>query len=101
MNPDDLFTAQDFEPYIDHVFGVAFEPEGEVQAAFVLREVTSRMGAAGQLREPFTLIFDGPPEVELPQNTYWLEHEKRGRIPIFLVPIAADAERRIYQAVFN
>ena len=48
----------------------------------------------------FSLVFRGPRETPLPQATYRFtghggEHE------IFIVPIAADAAGRLYEAVFN
>lgn len=57
----------------------------------------------GKIRDPFSLFFDGTPEVSCPQGIYRLRHEATGWLnEIFLVPIArnADATYR-YQAVFN
>ena len=48
------------------------------------------LGAArpGATREPFALIFHGPPALRLPQRIYRLEHATLGAMEIFLVPIA-------------
>ncbi len=40
--------------------------------------------------ERFSLFFDGPGDLQLPQRTYELEHEQLGSLDIFLVTIARD-----------
>jgi hypothetical protein len=51
-------------------------------------------------REPFSVIFRGPPEPILPQGTHRIEHDALGAAEIFLVPLAPDAAGARYQAVF-
>lgn len=60
--------------------------------------------------EGFSLIFNGPSEMLLPQKLYAVSHDTLGENQIFLVPIGEKAEgegenRKIvgyrYQAVFN
>jgi hypothetical protein len=48
----------------------------------------------------FTLMFKGPREVALPQAIYRFTGIS-GTHEIFIVPIAADAAGRLYEAVFN
>ena len=45
--------------------------------------------------------FYGPADVYLPQYNYPLEHERMGRIAIFLVPVGRDDRGFRYEAVFN
>src|SRR4051794_12082172 len=52
-------------------------------------------------RQPFTLLFLGPPNVVLPQRIYRLDHDELGAIEIFIVPVARTAEGVTYEAVFN
>jgi hypothetical protein len=52
-------------------------------------------------RQPFSLVFNGPPGPVLPQRVYRLAHERLPVLDIFLVPIAASATGVRYQAVFN
>jgi hypothetical protein len=52
-------------------------------------------------RQPFSLLFAGPPRPQLPQRTYRLAHPKLPALDIFLVPVGADAEATRYQAVFT
>jgi hypothetical protein len=58
-----------------------------------------------KLREhSFALIFRGPREIALQQNTYKLRHPVLGELQIFLVPVGkvkADDAWRDYEAVFN
>lgn len=48
----------------------------------------------------FSLMFRGPRETPLPQATYRLTGTS-GVHDIFIVPVAADATGRVYEAVFN
>ena len=52
-------------------------------------------------REPFTLVFRGPSDIELPQGTYDLRNATLGQVAIFLVPFRQDEDGRFYEAVFN
>ncbi|TPK58186.1 hypothetical protein FJ546_24135 [Mesorhizobium sp. B2-4-19] len=48
----------------------------------------------------FSLMFRGPRETPLPQATYRFTGAS-GVHDIFIVPVAADATGRLYEAVFN
>ena len=51
--------------------------------------------------ERFSVFFDGPGNVRLPQRLYSLEHEQMGEFEIFLVPISGNEKGFCYEAVFN
>lgn len=51
--------------------------------------------------ETFSLIFQGPANRALRQNTYRLQHSKLGEFDLFLVPIARGANTWEYEAVMN
>ena len=51
--------------------------------------------------ERFSVFFDGPADLLLPQQTCQLRHEQMGEFDIFLTPISGDAKRIRYEAVFN
>jgi hypothetical protein len=61
-----------------------------------------RRGRAPTPRAPFSLVFQGPRDVVLPQRIYLLEHDTLGRFELFLVPIGPDADGAgmHYEAVF-
>jgi hypothetical protein len=51
--------------------------------------------------ERFSVFFDGPADLLLPQQTYLLRHEQMGEFDIFMTPISGDAKGIRYEAVFN
>lgn len=52
--------------------------------------------------EKFSLLFQGPPEPPLPQDTYTFQHPRIGTFAMFIVPVgSADGTHRYYEAVFN
>ena len=55
----------------------------------------------GMTREPFMLIFRGPPPLRLPQGIYRMSNAQVGEMEIFLVQIAADETSSTFEAVFN
>jgi len=66
-----------------------------------LIDVQSLGGAPCNGRQPFSLLFAGPPAPALPQRTYRLAHARMAELAIFLVPIGADAAGVRYQAIFS
>ena len=55
----------------------------------------------GSRRTPFSLIFHGPRQPMLPQKIYPLEHDRLGRLEIFLVPLGPQGESMRYEAIFT
>jgi hypothetical protein len=51
--------------------------------------------------ESFSLMFQGPRDVALPQDTYTMEHEHLGQLGLFIVPMGLDDKGRYYQCIFN
>jgi hypothetical protein len=49
----------------------------------------------------FSLVFMGPLDQSLPQQTYLFEHEKLGAFDLFIVPIGKDQKGLRYEAIFN
>jgi len=69
-------------------------------------QVQLKLIEANELRiddrqEVFSIVFLGPKDLLLPQESYELEHEKFGRGLLFLVPIAQNEDGYRYEAVFN
>jgi hypothetical protein len=65
------------------------------------RGISPKSRPLGAGREPFSLVFLGPKGPVLPQRIYPLENSSLGRLEMFLVPIASDADGVKYEAVFN
>jgi Domain of unknown function (DUF6916) len=52
-------------------------------------------------RRPFSLIFRGPRDPILPQQTYPIAHPELGRFDLFVVPVGRDRAGTRYEAVFT
>ena len=71
---------------------------------FTLVDVTSfaskKQSAAG--KEGFSLVFRGPKEAALKQDTYLIEHEQLGMFSFLVVPVGTkDTRAPHYEAVIN
>ena len=51
-------------------------------------------------RNPFELIFRGPPDPIVTQRIYHLEHDTIGALEVFMVPIGVDGDGASYHVVF-
>lgn len=83
-------------------FQIDAERAGRVEVELV--EATALPAARGGRapdREPFSLVFLGPPLPLLCQRIYRFEHEALGSLEIFIVPIGKDELGVRYQAIFN
>lgn len=59
-----------------------------------------KQAAAG--KEGFSLLFRGPKEVTLKQDTYLIEHEQLGMFSFLVVPVGTkDTRTSYYEAVIN
>ena len=96
----DRLTSRDFSSHVGEPFAVT-APDGE-RLDFVLTEVGEH-GAAppGAARTPFFVLWRGPGHRLLPQGTYPVEHAGLGRLDLFIVPIAKEADGYRYEAVFS
>ncbi|MDF2389226.1 hypothetical protein JMG10_47905 [Nostoc ellipsosporum NOK] len=89
-------TAADFEQAIGQAFTI---DAGEQRISLELSAVT-RITSSPREGGGFSLMFRGPREIPLPQATYRLTGNGVAH-DIFIVPVAADAAGRLYEAVFN
>jgi hypothetical protein len=61
-----------------------------------------RQPGEGLRLAPFSILFHGPHEPALGQGMYAISNEQIGALEaLFLVPVGADKDGRIYEAVFN
>jgi hypothetical protein len=96
MRLDEL-TAATFEPHIGSAFAIGDAP---AQIELVLESVT-RLGDRPGGREPFSLLFHGPPQPVLAQAIQRLEHPSLGVLEIFVVPLAPVGGASRYEAIFT
>src|SRR3954470_1652709 len=66
-----------------------------------LRRPQPSPGRAPRRREPFSIVFQGPREPVLPQQIYRMEHAALGSFDLFIVPIGAEPDGVLYEAVFG
>lgn len=78
--------------------------EGASKVAVTLVDVAN-IGSRKENRagkEGFSLLFRGPKETTLQQNTYLIEHEKLGMFSFLIVPVRTKDRRAAhYEAVIN
>lgn len=84
-------------PHVGSTFEVRF-PDGMV-IQLDLIEATD-LGSTAQ-QEQFQLLFKGPAQYFLPQNTYGLTHPVLGEQVLFITPNAQVEDGFLYHAVFN
>ena len=77
-----------------------FQLEGSSESIELeLTEVSELHEARG--RASFSLVFRGPGDRFLAQETYRFHHSALGAIDLFIVPIGQDEQGLYYEAVFN
>jgi hypothetical protein len=93
-------THDEFSKHVGTQFKIAL---AESELSLTLVEVKAYMPGENEQdgMERFSVFFDGPGGLLLPQQTYLLRHEQMGEFDIFLTPISGDANRTRYEAVFN
>jgi hypothetical protein len=74
---------------------------GQMPLTLVSAKPSPLPGANVERRQPFSLMFHGPPDVRLPQGTYLISLPNGESMEVFIVPVAGDSEKRTYQAVFG
>jgi hypothetical protein len=94
----EALSLQHFAPLVGQTF-TAQAAQGTVDLT-LLEATASRPSGVGR-SEPFSLIFQGPPDAMLQQGIYALAHEALPGLEIFIVPIGASETSVQYQAVFN
>lgn len=94
----DKLSKDSFSVHVDSVFKIC-DQQSPTFIEATLVEVTD--GVSSSEVEQFSILFHGPAEPMLPQQTYTIEHPQMGNFDLFLVPIGADQEKVQYEAVFN
>jgi hypothetical protein len=73
-----------------------FHADRELRLTLRLYEVSARPAPAGY--EQFSALFRGPGTPMLAQGTYRVVHPEFGELPLFIVPIAREADGVVYEA---
>jgi len=100
MSAATLDTLERFSPLVgDDRFELQLDDGSACSAALV--EAKALPTPAFQGRQPFSLLFEGPPQPTLPQRIYRLSHPQLDAMDIFLVPVGRTQTATQYEAVFN
>src|SRR5688572_29159192 len=93
-------TEQEFSKHVGSEFQTTL---GEQEVNLTLAEVKAYMPQENEEAgmERFSVLFTGPPELMLPQQTYRMQHEHMQEFESFLAPISSDGKSFRYEAVFN
>jgi len=97
----DFQTAADFEKHVNTNFRIELESPQPVELKLiaVMPRVSGPTEQAGM--ERFSVVFSGPADVFLPQQTYRMAHPEMGEFEVFLAAIAREADGFRYEAVYN
>ena len=90
-------TKEMFDENLNTGFRILLE--GNVTLELKLIEV--KPGRSTPRQEQFSLLFQGPHEIQLHQGVFRLEHKKMRALDLFLVPVRKDEQAYYYEAVFN
>jgi hypothetical protein len=97
----ELLTAENFRPHIHKVFRVQGSDHGLTLAAIEARALSEAESKIVP-RQPFNLIFAGPPGDILPEGMYTLEVESGPSFELYVMPVHTPVrDRQDYQAAFN
>lgn len=91
----------DFAEHLNTVFRAEAGPSEVFELELTDVKAGDAWGA-DERQERFSLIFNGPADRLYPQRMYPLEHDRLGRLNLFIVPVGrAQDGRFLYEAVFN
>jgi hypothetical protein len=91
----DLAEIRNVSVFSEHVgsrFKIEIGPDQHVDATLIEAEAvgTGAGLADSSSRVPFSLLFELPENIQLPQQTYNVSQDQLGELPLFLVPISAN-----------
>jgi hypothetical protein len=93
--------AESFSEHLNTKFSVKVDSAEPVELELV--EVVLRKSEPNEQAgmERFSILFYGPPNFFLPQQTYEITHPAMGDLLIFLVALSHEERGFKYEAVFN
>jgi len=93
-------TEKEFSKHLHSTFQLSL---GDRKLELKLVEVKGYLPKENEQEgmERFSVFFDGPGDVRLPQSVYSLTNAMMGEFDIFLVPVSGDESGYRYEAVFN
>ena len=97
----DKLTQDDFAPRLNETFRIHVEGREPIDT-----ELTEVRGLVPpdddpDRRQPFSLIFEGPPDAPLQQGIYRLENETLGEVGVFVVTLGPYKKKMRHEVVFT
>ena len=101
MDIEDV-TVETFAGREGETFAIRFD-DGTYEMTLASVDRMPEEWGRTDVREPFSVIFHGPVEHLIPQDTWALEHDELGTLELFVVPLGPEGEDGPlrYQAVFT
>jgi hypothetical protein len=101
----DTATSATFQPHVGDHFEVTPQQGEPFEAVLSSCEETT-YGSPGEWRQttrrvPFSLIFHGPAEGAVGQQTCGFRHAQLGEFDLFIVPLGPDERGMRYEAVIS
>ena len=93
----DTLPQATFAENLNTLFRMIVDDSSVIELELI--EVISRKSTPRQ--EQFSLIFRAPPDTQISQGAFMLEHDRLEAGELFLVPVALDSNGLYFQAVFN
>jgi hypothetical protein len=94
--PEGLKKA-DFNPHLNSKFELISKSSGKIEAELVQIDEKNT-----DQTEVFSLLFKGPKDPVLPQDTHTVKHEKMGEFSLFIGPVIYPEQDGVYyEAIFN
>ena len=97
----DKLQASDFSKCLNQKFHIRLEGREPLETELIDVRSHSRSGDDPEVRQPFSVLFRGPADLQLTQGTFSLENETLGKLDLFLVTIGPDKEGMVHEAVFS
>ena len=93
-------TEEEFAKHLGTAFQISLSDRDVTLRLVEVKSYVPKENEQGGM-ERFSVFFDGPGEIRLPQQTFRMHHERMGEFDLFLVPVSGDASGFRYEAVFN
>ncbi len=95
-------NKKEFESKLGEIFEIKLENEQTIELKLTTVDSLNKAESPHNLRkDPFSLVFIGPKEIRLPDNSYWMSVEGHDKQLIFISGFKKDNEGIHYDSIFN
>mgnify|MGYP001554132432 CR=1 FL=1 len=94
------YKYDDFHACLEQAFSLDTGEGDQLELTLVSVERHPH-GDTFENKEVFSILFRGPVDRQIMQNTYTLENETMGELALFIVPVGPDQKGMCYEAVFS